>query len=242
MNRLNVLQKIIDAIGAKTYLEIGVRNANIIRRIKVQNKFGVDPAINFSKKTMIKKRLGLLDFKMIEVESDVFFSQYANKLFKPQGIDVAFVDGLHEYQQAFRDVNHCLQYLNDGGLIIMHDCNPLNYAGAYPIKKSFNELDTLVKAGKIPGWNNCWNGDVWKALVRLRIEHNDLSIFTLDLDWGLGIITKGSGEQIRNLSVEELNNADYYLLEARRKELLNLKTLSYFEDFLAHLDPLLVTE
>ena len=73
MNRLNVLQKIIDAIGAKTYLEIGVRNANIIRRIKAQNKFGVDPEINFSKKTMIKKRLGLLDFKMIEIESDVFF-------------------------------------------------------------------------------------------------------------------------------------------------------------------------
>ncbi len=73
MNRLNVLQKIIDTIGSKTYLEIGVRNANIIRRIKAQNKFGVDPEINFSKKTMIKKRLGLLDFKMIEIESDVFF-------------------------------------------------------------------------------------------------------------------------------------------------------------------------
>lgn len=241
MNRLSVIQKIIDAIGTETYLEIGVRNANIIRRIKAQHKFGVDPEINFSKKMMIKKRLGLLDFKMIELESDVFFSQYANKLFNSLGIDLAFVDGLHEYKQAYRDVNNCLQYLNDGGLIIMHDCNPLNYAGAYPIKKSFNELDPLVKAGQIPGWNNCWNGDVWKALVRLRIEHNDLSIFTLDLDWGIGIITKGSGEQIRNLSVEELNSADYFLLEARRKELLNLKPPSYLADFLAHLKPLLET-
>ena len=235
MNRLNIIQQLINTIAAKTYLEIGVRNANIIHRIQAPTKIGVDPAISFSKKMMIKKRLGLLDFNMIEVESDVFFSQYANKLLSPQGIDVAFVDGLHEYQQAFRDVNNCLQYLNDGGVIIMHDCNPLNYAGAYPIKKSFDELAELVKAGQIPGWNNCWNGDVWKALVRLRIEHNDLSIFTLDLDWGLGIITKGSGEQIQNLSVEELNNADYYLLEERREELLNLKTLDYFKDFLANL-------
>ncbi|NQT76346.1 MAG: class I SAM-dependent methyltransferase [Bacteroidetes bacterium] len=235
MNRLNIIQQLINTIAAKTYLEIGVRNANIIHRIQAPDKIGVDPAISFSKKMLIKKRLGLLDFKMIEVESDVFFSQYANTLFDSQGIDVAFVDGLHEYQQAFRDVNNCLQYLNDGGVIIMHDCNPLNYAGAYPIKKSFDELTELVKAGQIPGWNDCWNGDVWKALVRLRIEHDDLNIFTLDLDWGLGIITKGRGEQIKNLSVEELNSADYYLLEARRKDLLNLQTLSCFKDFLANL-------
>lgn len=232
MNRYHIIQKIIDSINAQTYLEIGIRSGGIINKIKAPNKIGVDPAINFSKKMRIKKKLGLLDFDIYGIESDKFFKNNAPGIYGDQGVDVVFVDGLHEYKQALRDVKNALEFLTDKGVIIMHDCNPLNFAGAYPIKESFDELKDLITGGKIPGWNDCWNGDVWKALVQLRTEHSDLNIFTLDIDWGLGIITKGNGNKIDNISIHELEESDYSLLEADRENLLNLKPPSYLADFI----------
>jgi len=232
MNRFHIIQKIIDAIRAQTYLEIGIRTGSIINKIKAPEKIGVDPAINFSKKMNIKKRLGLLDFRVYEIESDRFFKEFAGSIYGKNGVDVVFVDGLHEYRQALRDVENALEYLTDQGVIIMHDCNPLNFAGAYPVKESFEELKELIAKGQIPGWNDCWNGDVWKALVQLRIEHDDLDIFTIDLDWGLGIITKGKGEKLLDLSVKELEEADYSLLESNRTACLNLKSPSFLSEFI----------
>lgn len=232
MNRYHIIQKIIDAINAQTYLEIGIRTGSIINRIKAPVKIGVDPAINFTKKMKIKKKLGLLDFHIYEMRSDEFFHEQAEKIYGTTGVDVVFIDGLHEYRQVLRDVKNTLKYLNNTGVIIVHDCNPLNYAGAYPVKESFDELKELIDEGQIPGWNDCWNGDVWKAIVHLRIEHDDLNIFTIDLDWGLGIITKGIGKKLADLSVSDLEKADYSLLEAKRAEYLNLRPPSFISEFL----------
>lgn len=231
MNRYHIIQNIIDATGAQTYLEIGIRRGSIIKNIRATDKIGVDPAINFSWRMQIKKNLGMLDFKVHEVESDVFFERSADNIYREKGLDVVFVDGLHEYKQALRDVQNSLKYLNQNGAIVMHDCNPLNAAGAYPVKKSFDELHDLIANGMIPGWNDCWHGDVWKALVHLRVEHDDLNIFTIDLDSGLGIITYGNGGKLKNLTINELENADYSLLEANRHEFLNLKPPSFLSEY-----------
>jgi hypothetical protein len=231
MNRYHIIQKIIDAIEAQTYLEIGIRRGSIIKNIRATDKIGVDPAINFTRRMQIKKKLGMLDFKVHEVESDIFFEKSADNIYGKKGLDVVFVDGLHEYKQALRDVENSLKYLNKNGAIVMHDCNPLNSAGAYPVKESFEELRDLIANGMIPGWNDCWHGDVWKALVHLRIEHDDLNIFTIDLDSGLGVITYGKGERLQNISISELENSDYSLLEENRAEFLNLKPPSYLSEF-----------
>ncbi len=69
-------------------------------------------------------------------------------------------------------------------------------------------------------------------MVQLRIEHSDLNIFTLDLDWGLGIITKGNGIKLDKISIHELEESDYSFLEADREHLINLKPPSYLADFI----------
>jgi hypothetical protein len=234
MKKAFVIQKVVDGVRAKTYLEIGVQTGKIISAIKGPTKIGVDPKFIYSPKVRLKKMIGLTRFKAIEKTSDYFFENYADKLL-PNGIDVAFVDGLHKYEQALKDVENCLKYLNDDGVIILHDCNPLNYAGAYRIEKSFQEVVEAAENGDLPGWNGCWNGDTWKALVHLRITRDDLNIFTLDLHWGMGIITKGNGTKLGNITLEELQKAEYAFLETNREKLLNLKTpkyfLKYFADF-----------
>ncbi|MEX0609420.1 MAG: class I SAM-dependent methyltransferase [Balneolaceae bacterium] len=226
MNRLNVLQKLIDKTGAKTYLEIGVFNGEIISHLKCPTKIGVDPNFQLRFANKVRKFLPDTRYKTIEVTSDVFFQDFACKTLS-DGIDVAFVDGLHTYDQALRDVENCLQYLNKDGFIVMHDCNPLNEATAYPVEHSINEVLELAKKGEVPGWNGSWNGDVWKALVHLRATRDDLHIFTLDLDWGLGIIGFGKPESKPEIAVDELKKQGYALLEKDRVNLLNLKKPSY---------------
>eukprot|EP01034_Spumella_vulgaris_P005623 gene5623-7181_t len=93
--------------------------------------------------------------------SDDFFAQ------NTEFFDVIFVDGLHEANQVFRDVTNALKWLNPGGAIVMHDCNPRSFAiqnGAYGEDKS------------IP-----WTGDTWKAAVTLRLIP-DIEIVIVDID------------------------------------------------------------
>lgn len=235
MNRLIAIQKIIDKIKANTYVEIGVRDGAVINKVRAPYMYGIDPCFSLSRNDKVKKIFHLLNFKAIDLTSDEFFEKQLPSRIQKYGIDVAFVDGLHTYQQALKDVENSLKHLNENGFIIMHDCNPISAAGAYPMKESFSEIEEYIRKEKPEGWNWNWNGDVWKALVHLRITHDDLQIFTVDADWGLGIVKKGPSEKLQNLTVEQLKEANYSLLEQDRKELLNLKEPSYFLDFIQSL-------
>ena len=64
--------------------------------------------------------------------SDMFFEKHATELFSKDPLNVAFVDGLHTWEQTYQDVLNCLNYLSDNGVILMHDCNPPTAATAHP--------------------------------------------------------------------------------------------------------------
>jgi hypothetical protein len=129
-----------------------------------------------------------------------------------------------------------MKYLNPKGVIIMHDCNPLHAAFETPVKNSIDEVLEKAKRGEIPGWTNVWNGDVWKALVHLRVKYPNLEIFTLDLDWGLGIIGNVPGNyDLLEFDARQIAKMNFNDLEANRVRLLNLKPPSYLNIFLEKL-------
>jgi hypothetical protein len=239
MNRATVIQDIINKINAKYYLEIGVWTGSVIIHIDAKFKYGVDPYFQIPNLKVNGKMTGFdmnrNSMILYETESDLFFQNFIKKDM-PKGIDVAFIDGLHNYPQSLKDVKNCLEYLNDGGVIVMHDCNPLNYAMAYPVEKSIDEAIELGIKGELAGWNGAWNGDVWKTLAHLRIEHDDLEIFTLDIDYGLGIIRKGKANKLTDITIQDIQNSDYYFLEKNREKILNLKHPRYFREFLESLN------
>ena len=101
-NRSKVIQNVIDLKGYKSYLEIGCDNDENFKKIRVETKIGVDPV-----------RGGT-----IRKTSDEFF--FENSIF----FDCIFIDGLHEYDQVKKDINNSLNYLNNGGVIFVHDCMP----------------------------------------------------------------------------------------------------------------------
>lgn len=226
MNRVDVIQKIIKKTRSRTYLEIGVFKGNTFLKIKAKKKIAVDPNVKISKRKIIKwifRNFCNISAKYYGITSDDFF---ANKMFI-HGFDVVFIDGLHTFKQALIDVNNSLATLNEKGVIVMHDCNPPNWAAAYPA-----ESHAHAKSLNLPGWTNAWCGDVWKTVCYIRNFRKDLNVFVLNCDYGLGIITKGKPEDNLNLTEDEFNNLTYYDLVKNKIELLNLKHKEYLYKFL----------
>lgn len=219
MNRISVLQEIINIKRAKTYLEIGIHEGKCFNQIRASKKFAVDPIIRIQKKKQKKRQI-------FEMTSDAFFNNIPKIIIK-KGIDVVLIDGLHTYEQSLKDVLNTLNYLTNNGIIVIHDCNPPHEPAATP---AFS-IEEAEKES-VSGWTGEWNGDVWKTIVQLRSNYDNLKIFVLDCDYGLGIIVKGKPESTLNYSTEEIKNLTYKDLEANRVKLLNLKNPEFFSDFI----------
>ena len=87
--------------------------------------------------------------------------------------DIIFIDGLHVNEQVYRDIQilsiDCIK--SKGAAILMHDCLPLE------------EDHQIVPAVNL----SYWNGDVWKAFVRVRNERTDVEMSVIDTDTGVGL-------------------------------------------------------
>jgi hypothetical protein len=196
-----------------TYVEIGVDKGICFRKIVAAQKIGVDP-----KPLPVNYMLGKGE-SICPTKSDDFFAQHVKEYLNGQSIDVAFVDGHHEFTQALRDVLNLEPYMSRNGFIFMHDCNP-------PTRE--HVVETL-------------NGDVWKVASYLSSQRKDLFFFTLDCDWGLGVLTGFHSPSIyKPPSSEDLSTykqLDYGVLEKDRRKILNLKPSWYSSMFINFLYP-----
>ena len=117
--------------------------------------------------------------------------------------------------------------MKQNGVILMHDCNPISEAESYPTDPS--NRDSIVN---LPVWTGAWCGEVWKTITHFRSTRADLNIFVLDCDQGIGVITKGSPDDILDYSPEAINNLTYRDLERNRERILNLKKTDFLDKFL----------
>lgn len=166
MKRWNVINALLDRCDERRFLEIGVGSGQTARQVRADEKWGVDPRSDSPEEPY--------DY-LVRTESDYFFGRlYSGRLF-----DVVFIDGLHHAKQVYRDVCNALNHLAAGGIIVMHDCNP--------------QSET---AQAVPRQQSEWNGDCWKAVVKLRAEHPELDVFTIDTDQGLGVVRQVPSDSI----------------------------------------------
>jgi hypothetical protein len=105
VNRIDIINTLIQKYNFRTYLEIGVQLGYSFEGINCEYKVGVDPEKHYDKLTH-------------QMTSDQFFEQNTQKF------DIVFIDGLHLHEQVQIDFEHALQCLNPNGIIVLHDCNP----------------------------------------------------------------------------------------------------------------------
>lgn len=148
--RYHLINALIERNQYSSYLEIGCRNDYCFAKVNIALKVGVDPEHGGT----------------LRLTSDAFFAQNTERF------DIVFVDGLHTYEQVRTDVLNALACINEGGVIVMHDCLPSNATA---------QLDKPLV--------NQWNGDVWKAFVEVRTWPG-VEAATCLIDQGMGLIVK----------------------------------------------------
>lgn len=191
MQRYDIINHLIKKNEYTSYLEIGVRNHNdCFNRIDCKLKHGVDPGNEWGEPATYV------------MTSDEFFDKHIS-----QKYDIIFIDGLHLDYQVYRDIENSIKNLNEGGTIILHDCNPPDI---YHAREDY--YDTTTPAG------GNWNGTVWKAIVAFRssVHAKEYKCFVVDTDYGIGVIHKGDSTPIVNTngfySFNMLKeNREYYL-------------------------------
>ena len=228
MNKEFLIQSLLSKANAKSYLEIGIENGHCFFSIDAKVKVGIDPVIRKNVrqrnlKNIFKNLFSKKTEKLYQETSDSFFE---NKV-EGMTFDLIFIDGLHTYKQSLKDVLNSLQCLNDGGIIVLHDCNPTSESMGHPAE-SYEDLLT-----KNISSTDEWCGDVWKTIVHLRSMRDDLNVVVMDCDYGVGIIRKCSPDSMLSYNHNELNSLTYSDLASYRKELLNLKEIEYFETYLS---------
>ena len=182
------------------YVEIGVRNGDSLRAAHAPRKVGIDPG---QYPGMSSLRQGE---EFYNKPSDDFFAEDAARLFVNNKIDVALVDGLHEYEQALRDVLNLERHMAPDGVIVLDDFNPA----------------TAELAGEPTGGG--WNGDVWKVAAFIRAERPDLKLMTIDADQGIGLVTRLAldAEWPSEETIRKYKHLEYSYLADNRRELLGL--------------------
>ena len=212
--RTNLINKHLSLLNKSTYLEIGVRCGANLFQINASRKIGVDPDYFFSNRSLIRALFHRRNwfFKMYKLESDVFFSNKGASLFNKNGIDVVFIDGMHTYRQSLKDATNSLGYLNKGGVIIFHDCNPASEIAAQP---------------SIPSQKINWNGDVWKTIYHFRQFPEHFECYTLNSDQGLGILklrNNNSSDIISKIQFRhDIQDLTYEYLSRNRVSTVGLK-------------------
>ena len=187
--RWDLIDYLIKKYDYKNYLEIGCDKDQLFSKINLNNKIGVDPySGGNTRKT-----------------SDDFFSD------NTRTFDLVFIDGLHTYQQVKKDILNSVKFLNNNGIILVHDCLP----------------DKMSKQA-VPRYKMQWNGDVWKAIVDLRQDTN-LDIYTCEMDQGIGVIKKSKNTSVLELKtqINELKFKDYY---NNYKEYMRIINLNEFKE------------
>lgn len=195
VKRYDIINYLIEKNHFVNYLEIGVFHGENIRLIKAFHKDGVDPGHEGVVATEVT----------YPMTSDNFFEFIKGHDIK---YDVIFIDGLHHADQVDKDIQNSLNHLVPNGYILLHDCNPISY-----------------EAQKVPRETVVWNGDVWKSIVKLRLNRSDLEIRVVDTDFGVGVVNFG---KMDNYNKSKNITWDYF--QENKKQLINLITVEEFKN------------
>ena len=114
--------------------------------------------------------------------------------------DCVFVDGLHTDEQVYRDIEGAVRM--GARVIVVHDVNPETEWHTRPVKE-YNRGEE-------------WNGTTYRGFIRYKKKHPEHEIYTVDADYGCGVIIPGKDE------------ITWETFDTNRKNLLSLLSVGDF--------------
>jgi hypothetical protein len=151
VRRLSHLAKFVDA---QSYLEIGVFDGSTFNDVEITNKDAVDPRFHFDVRAFATPTV-----RFFEVTSDDFFLHFHNG----KRYDLIFIDGLHTFEQTFRDFCASLAATHDRTVWLIDDVFPVDIYSAHPDQK------TALRSRHATGnKRKAWHGDVYKVIFAIN--------------------------------------------------------------------------
>ena len=163
------LRRLHETLRPRLYVEIGVDAGRTLSLARPPTRaIGVDPAAREGGVTFAA------DTRLFALESDAFFAGEAEAALAGEPIALAFVDGLHLFEQALRDFIHVERHAAPETVVLFHDCLPLDRATASRTRAT-----------------GFWTGDVWKIVPVLARHRPDLELFVIPTyPTGLLVVTR----------------------------------------------------
>jgi glycosyltransferase involved in cell wall biosynthesis len=162
------LERLYGSLAPETVIEIGVYQGASLARVRPPTvAIGIDP--NPTVLFTLKAETHIF----AETSNEFFAQRRAERLLAGRPLSVAFIDGLHLYEQALRDFSYLESYCGPRSVILFHDTVPLDQA------TQSRTQDTQFHTG-----------DVWKTVLCLKNYRPDLDIFTIATPpTGLTVVT-----------------------------------------------------
>jgi len=127
-----------------------------------------------------------------------------------RSVDLAFIDGMHQFEFAFRDFINIERYCTRDSAILIHDVYPIDAISAARERAS-----------------SFWSGDIWRLILILKKYRPDLVVNTIGArPTGLGIVQNldpGSTvlRERQDEIIAEFLAVDMPVQEVLKKEMLN---------------------
>lgn len=178
MSRHQFLAGLHERLRPRTYLEIGIRDGQSLALAHCK-AIGVDPEFRIVREVRA-------DLSLFRLSSDDFFARKdAFAHFDGTPLDLAFIDGMHLSEFAFRDFINVEKVMSAGGVVVFDDILPRNP------QEAARERQTVY-----------WAGDVYKAVEVLRRRRPDLLVLLVNTaPTGTAIVARLDPKSTQNTAI-----------------------------------------
>lgn len=160
------IDHLAEALGLRSYLEIGVLKGHTLLNVRMDERTGVDPNFRFDPAERAAPGLTFHN----ELSDDFFASLPADRTF-----DIVFLDGLHTFAQTYRDLVNALAHTGPRGVVLIDDTLPND---AY---SALADRQLMGRARRATGSQGAtWHGDVYKVVHAVHDFHPRLDYRTIE--------------------------------------------------------------
>lgn len=164
-NHSDLISELVKQLNCNTYLELGVYDGITLSKVSKH----VNRIISVDIKDLRKEKVGEFHMKT----TDQFFIDF-NEM-----VDVVFIDADHNFESVKKDFKNSLNILNEFGMIILHDTDP--------IEPMYLDSGYCGDSYKMDGW--------------IRENYTDLDIMTLPLtESGLSLVKRKMDNRVNKFN------------------------------------------